>query len=509
MKRRDLLKQGMILSGGLVLPGAAPAVLASGRMRPQAPLGVMSGDVNGDRAMIWSSADRLARMVVEWSEDASFRHRQRIDGPLATPATGLTAKLDLAGLSADRAIFYRVAFQDPEDPRLIGAWTTGRLRTAPARGRSVRFTFAGDEAGQGFGINPDIGGYRIYEAMRGKAPDFFIHQGDQIYADGPLKPEVQLADGGLWRNLMTDAKSRVSQTLDDFRGAYAYNLLDENKRRFLAEVPMHVQWDDHEVRNNWYPGKVLPAGGLSMEELLGNARQALQEYNPIRMSGVGPALYRSFRHGPLLEVFLLDARSARTANRDGGGARLFGPAQVAWLQAALLRSTATWKLIASDIPLSLTVPDLNRDMPKGAVEGLANGLPGPPGGREGELASLLSFLRRQRIRNTVWISADVHYAAAIRYDPARAAFADFDPFWEFVAGPINAGTGTLAGNPLDPTFGPEVEFKAVPDTIVDPSPRSGLQFFGMGEIDAASRTLAVSLHDLDGRELFRKELDAM
>ena len=506
MKRRDLLRNGALLSAGALLPGTAPAVIASDRHRPTAPFGVMSGDLSGDRAMIWSSADRPARMIVEWSNDAAFRNVRRIEGPLATPVSGLTAKLDLAGLPTDRQVFYRVAFCDPDDPRGIGDWTNGQFRTAPAAGKPVRFTFAGDESGQGFGINPEFGGYRIYEAMRRKAPDFFIHQGDQIYADGPLKAEVPLAGGGVWPNLLTDAKSRVAETLDDFRGHFAYNLLDENKRRFLAQVPMYVQWDDHEVRNNWFPGKHL-ASGTDMRPLIANARQAVREYNPIRLSPQAPGIYRSFRHGPLLEVFLLDARSARTANQGGGGARLFGPAQIAWLQRSLLRSTATWKVIASDIPLSLTVPDLNKAMPDGSIEGLADGKSDTPGGREQELAGLLSFLRRHRVRNTVWISADVHYACALHYDPARAHFGDFNPFWEFVAGPINAGTGVLSSNPLDMTFGPQVLFAAVPHPIVDRSPRAGLQFFGMGEIEPRTGVLTVSIVDLNGQELFRKELE--
>ena len=50
------------------------------------------------------------------------------------------------------------------------------------------------------------------------------------------------------------------------------------------------------------------------------------------------------------------------------------------------------------------------------------------------------FIKRAGVRNTVWITADVHYTAAHYYDPNKAAFQDFEPFWEFVSGPIHAGT---------------------------------------------------------------------
>jgi phosphodiesterase/alkaline phosphatase D-like protein len=65
-------------------------------------------------------------------------------------------------------------------------------------------------------------------------------------------------------------------------------------------------------------------------------------------------------------------------------------------------------------------------------------LPGQRG-RELEIADLLAFIRREGIRNIVWLTADVHYCAAHHYSPERAAFKEFDPFWEFVAGPLHAG----------------------------------------------------------------------
>ena len=75
------------------------------------------------------------------------------------------------------------------------------------------------------------------------------------------------------------------------------------------------------------------------------------------------------------------------------------------------------------------------------------------------------------------VTADVHYAAAHYYDPKQAAVGDFDPFWEFVAGPLNAGT--FGPNPLDATFGPEVRFLGIPPGMKPNRPPSdGFQFFG-------------------------------
>ena len=71
----------------------------------------------------------------------------------------------------------------------------GRFRTAPAERRSISFVWSGDTAGQGWGIDESRGGMKIYETMRKQRPDFFIHSGDTIYADGPIDAEKKLPDG--------------------------------------------------------------------------------------------------------------------------------------------------------------------------------------------------------------------------------------------------------------------------------------------------------------------------
>ena len=54
----------------------------------------------------------------------------------------------------------------------------------------------------------------------------------------------------------------------------------------------------------------------------------------------------------------------------------------------------------------------------------------------------------------------MHYTAAHYYDPNKAAFQDFDPFWEFVSGPIHAGS--FGPNELDKTFGPQIVYQKAP-----------------------------------------------
>ncbi|KQR12531.1 MULTISPECIES: alkaline phosphatase D family protein [Xanthomonas] len=503
------------LGAGLLLPAAggwSARSLAAPSGRPIITDGVQSGDVRDGRALLWSRADRPARMRVEWDTRPSLRQARRVEGGMAVPAHDFTARLDLGGLPCDQDIFYRVRFEDA-DSGVLSAPVHGHLRSAPQTRRDVRFVWSGDTVGQGFGINPDIGGMRIYSAMRSRNPDFFLHSGDTIYADSPIPAELTVEDGKRWRNLTTAAKSKVAETLDEFRGNYRYNLLDEHVRRFNAEVPQLWQWDDHETTNNWSPGKQLDARYQVRDigVLATRARKAFLEYAPmrgVRADGNG-RIYRKIGYGPLLDVFVLDMRSYRGANSDNlqptpsAETAFLGAEQLAWLQRELAGSRAQWKVIAADMPIGLQVPDGEDGNGRPRWEAIANGDDGAPRGREQEIAALLRFISRARIRNTVWLTADVHYCAAHYYHPDRAAFQQFEPFWEFVGGPLNAGS--FGPNALDATFGPTVVFQKAPPAP-NTSPLGGYQFFGEVEIDGASGVLTVTLRDLDGTAQFRQPI---
>jgi alkaline phosphatase D len=523
MSRRALLRRSALAGAGLVgfaplrALGQGPAIVTSERARPQVPYGVQTGDLLGDRAILWARADRPARMLVEWATTASFADARSVIGPVALADSDFTAKIDLAGLPRGQQIVYRVRMVDLAGAGLASVPVYGRFRTPPAGRRRVRFLWSADVAGQGWGINPDWGGMKIFATMRRLDPDFFIHSGDTIYADNPIAAEQALSDGGVWRNLTTEAKAKIAETLAEFRGNFAYNLLDDNLRRFNARVPILAQWDDHEVTDNWYPGEDLagdPAKShyrvTSVDLLAARAARAFQEYMPVRWDRTAwPYLYRSFAYGPSLEVFRIDMRSWRGPNTDGrerelnGAARILGAAQLRWLKQALRASRATWKVIAADMPIGLIV--WNDFRTRQGAEAVAQGDAGPPLGRELEIANLLRFIRDREITNVVWLTADVHYTAAHYYDPSRARFREFAPFWEFVSGPLNAGT--FGPGELDATFGPQVIFaKAPPAGQFNLPPSAGLQFFGQVEIDA-DEVMTVTLRDLAGTALFSQTLE--
>ena len=514
--RRSVLRGSLAASAALTLPAAvgaaAPAFALSGR--PKAGWGVQTGDVTADSGLVWVRSDRPARMVVETSATESFRNARRWHGPLLGADSDFTGTTRLRGLPSGEQIHYRVLLADPDDPRRTGEPVTGTFRTAPARRRDgVRFLWSGDLAGQGWGINPDLGGYRIYDAMGKLDPDFFLCSGDNIYADGPIAATAALPDGSTWRNITTEEKAKVAETLAEFRGNFRYNLLDDNLRRFNAQVPSIIQWDDHEVRNNWYPGQTILDSDTrytekSVDTLVGRARRAFSEYFPISTLRPGARdgrVHRVLHQGPLLDVFVLDMRTYRNANSpddqtvDPQG--ILGAEQLEWLKRELSCSRAVWKVIAADMPLGLVVPDATEG--RANIEAVAQGDPGAPLGRELQIAELLRYIKHRRITGTVWLTADVHHTSAQHYQPARAAFTDFEPFWEFVSGPLNAGA--FPASALDGTFGPERVFVKAPEAA-NVSPAGGYQFFGEVDIDGHSGELTVRLREQDGTVLFTKVL---
>ncbi|MEQ7846956.1 alkaline phosphatase D family protein [Nocardioides kribbensis] len=518
--RRAVLRAGALTAGALTTLGATSGVAATSPQVRQAasagglvtrrltlPSGVQSGDVTPRSAVLWARSSGRGRLVAHLR---SGRRRRVVRGPWATDASDLTAKIALDGLAPGREWEAELAFEDEHGRR--GEAQVARFSTPSMRPAATSFVWTGDTCGQGWGINPDLGGLRGYAAMHATRPDLFVHAGDTVYSDGPIAAEVVEPDGQVWRNLVIPEVTKVAETLAEFRGRHRYNLMDDNVRAFYADTPVVAQWDDHETTNNWWPGEVLTDERYTAERrvdvLAARARRAWQEWQPIadprahgRGSGFAEArIYRKVSRGAHLDVFCLDMRTFKDPNTPGleqERTSVLGREQLDWLVREVRRSTATWKVISADLPIGLVVPDGS------AQEGLANRDPGAPLGKEQEIAEVLSAFKRHGVRNTVWITADVHYCAAHHYDPARAGFTDFDPFWEFVAGPI--ASGTFGPNDLDGTFGPEVVFSKVAGTPGE-SPRAGNQFFGHAVIDRAG-LLTMSLRDQSGAVLFSRDLE--
>lgn len=374
----------------------------------------------------------------------------------------------------------------------------GGFITAPASDarRSVRFAFDGDLGGQNV-CRDAAEGYPIFPAIVSLELDFFVALGDMIYADDVCEPV------GRYGNEQIPRITGPAGTLAEFTAHWRYNRADAGLRQLLTQTPYVAVWDDHEVLNDFGPGKDLrpTASGGSSEHLMPIGLEAFLEQNPLLPPGAGRnRLYRTIDWGQLLTLFILDTRQYRSRSEltdtPANGKTLLGAEQLQWLEASLRNSSSTWKIIVSSVPLG--IPTGRAD----ARDGWASG--DGETGYEREVLAILRHMKDIGLRNVVWITTDVHFATVLRYIP----FDDAPDFviHEIVAGPLQAGQ--FPKKELDPTLHPERLFflgATSPQAVQTFAQAREYVNFGLIEIDTDGR-LQASLRDVDGTELYRLQL---
>lgn len=436
--------------------------------------GVASGEISSTSAVIWARANRKAKMLVEVDADPTFSNPDE-KTTVVSEKSDYAAKITLKKLTPDTLYYYRTSFSDRD---AVSESQTGSFRTAPddTTARSVQFVFAGDLGGQRYCRNTTTG-YAIFAAMEALQPDFFVANGDLIYADGDCPAEGPDGPGG-WENIPGDFPSigdasvnwqNPEQVHDVYAKHWQYNLADPAYQSFRRNVPVYAQWDDHEVINDFgAPWLFWPANPYrpGFPNLVTMGKKALFDYNPLPGSGkASDRLYRSFNWGKHADLFLLDARSYRTENyladTPENAKTLLGKKQLAWIKKELASSQATWKIISNDVPLSISTGGnaavLGRDA-------WANGTAADfsaQTGFERELLDLLKFLDDENVKNFVFVTTDVHFTMNIAYQIDANGDGDLLTFHEFVTGPLNAVMGTPPTS-VDPTLNPTILYSEGP-----------------------------------------------
>ena len=424
------------------LPLQSPFVESVSVKADLLPQGFAVGDVTARGALVWVRTEGPATVQIEWAPPSVWETASKMAAAVApvvrTPRlvtsadSDFTAAIPLQGLMPGTRYRYHVLVgpaagsQDGMEPVLAAR---GELTTLPDEKTSAPVTFAwsGDLGGQQrCRVGSD--GYPIFNQMRRQGLDFFLFLGDTIYSDFtcPSPPNEPGADF-------------IATTLAEYRVRHRYQRGALALRRFLETVPVYVVWDDHEVKNDF---------SGPFEAQMPDGRQALREYWPIASPPDDPQrLYRTVRYGADLELFILDGRQYRSKNTDPDGPdkTMLGERQLQWLLEGLRRSTATWKVIATSVPLS--IPKGKGTTGKG-FDGWAGGSDGT--GFERERQVIVDTILDQRIRNVIFLAGDVHYVQANVYDPNGDGVPDFH---EFVAGPLSAVPGrmTLPNPTLKPT----------------------------------------------------------
>lgn len=446
-----------------------------------------SGDITERGAVLWMQVEVAGRYTLEVAEDAAFARVAARPEVTAAKEGGLMAQTTIDTLKPATRYRYRLRGASGVLPR------SGMFTTAPTAQQkaTLKLLFGADLGGQGYGrLRSDVGleidGWPIFRAMAAEKADLFVALGDMLYSDRPITAQAPDHPKGNAFQIPKPGPGYVTN-VEDFRRDWHYHRSDHQYMRFLEVTPMLATWDDHELVNDG--GGPELTQGPSAEELARDpqlaasdpsrprnagkrrqgvfhnpglfqaGRQVMYEYNPIRVlpdpSGMfDRRLYRSFRWGAHAEIIMLDTRSYRdpryrydTADKPK---TMLGVAQKQWLKDVLTKSTATWKIIVSSVPLA-TVGGNERDPQKRIYrDSWARGEADNPYGYMRELTELATFLRERGVRNVLFLSGDHHFTNLYSYDPDGDGTPDF---YEANVGPLRAGPskGRLPEKTLNPT----------------------------------------------------------
>jgi alkaline phosphatase D len=412
--------------------GAVAAARTAGHDAPAITHGVVVGDVTARSAVLWARGDREGTAMVHLS---GGRH-DRVERLRFRAADDYTGQVLLTGLKPETTYRYKVGS------------TRGSFETAPEDDDTerVRLAFGGDVAGQN--VCRDAGeGFPIMDTIRKLRPDVFVGLGDMIYADNACDPV------GRYGNAQVPGGFGPATDLAGFWAHWRYNRADGASQRLLASTSYVGVWDDHEVVNDFGPlsdTRSMPPYTPGVH-LLPIGLEAFIDYTPIAIAANTPKrLYRALRWGKHLELFVLDTRQYRDANSASDSPdrpkTMLGREQLTWLKDRLAASDATWKVIVSSVPMSIPTGF----PPTGGRDGWANF--DQTTGFEEELLDILRFMESEGIENTVWITTDVHFAEAFKYQPFPSN-PDF-VVYELATGPLNAGI--FPSRDFDSTLNPEV-----------------------------------------------------
>jgi phosphodiesterase/alkaline phosphatase D-like protein len=508
--------------GSLLIVGTAGAVPKVGF-----PDGVASGDVTASTAVLWTRVDTPTPIRVEISPRMDFRGRPAFEQTVH-PSTGddLTVNVRAAGLEPATTYFYR--FRHGSAKSAVGTFTTAPSALVPA---PVSFAFAADaDYLQQF---LDGNQFEIFDAIRLESGlDFWIYLGDTVYADSSLRPLAGLP--------------AQAETLDEYRQVYRESRALPALPDLLRSLPTYVTWDDHEIVDDYDGQTVDPAR-------YANGRKAFFEYMPTMEvdllqdpSCAGDPIFRSYRWGSDVEVFVLDERSCRSGDVEAACATspvtvdfaptlpdlpapydfrtqtrsmllsaglpasqvdliiplqaspacleaisdpartVLGPIQKQALKDALLESTAPFKVIVNEYPIFQFFA-----LPYDRWEGYA-----------AERAELLRFIRDNVPGETFFVSSDIH--ASMIAPVAVDAFLDPGPVaMDFVTGSVAAftfeeqlaGIASQLGVPAEVVVAGFHSFLAIGGVECR---NLAVDSFGRVDVDPVEGTARVELKDADG-----------
>lgn len=412
------------MTGAALIPLTAGTSPASAAAEPAFLHGVASGDPLPDGVLLWTRVTPVPEAVpgsglgpvaeVGWTvaRDRAFTSVVATGTATATAASDHTVKVDVRGLQPATDYWFRFTAGGVTSP-------AGRTRTAPAENATAdRLRFGVVSC-----ANWEAGYFSSYRHLAARGDlDAWLHLGDYLYEYGT---GAYAARGTVVR---PRAPAHEIVTPADYRTRHGRYKTDADLQALHAAAPVVAIWDDHEFANDaWSGGAENHTEGAegAWAARVAAAKQAYFEWMPVRASIAGTT-YRRLRFGRLADLSLLDLRSFRSQQASIGSGSVDDPdrtitgrAQLDWLKAGLKTSDTTWRLIGNSVMIS---PVAFGALPGHLLAPLAEllGLPAEGlavnvdqwDGYTDDRRELLAHLRDNGIRNTVFLTGDIHMAWA-------------------------------------------------------------------------------------------------
>jgi alkaline phosphatase D len=433
--------------------------------------GVASGDPLPERVILWTRVTPPAGMegdipaTLTLAEDPELRLNARTLAVTAIAERDWTIKHDADGLVPGQTYYYRFSALGFDSP-------VGRTRTANQDGQRLRMAVVSCS-------NYPVGFFNAYRFIGERADlDVVLHLGDYLYEGGGA--------GGVGR---AHEPRREILLLEDYRQRHAQYKADPDLQLAHRQHPWITVWDDHESTNNsrrdsaqnHTEGPIEEGGEGIWQVRKAIAQRAYDEWMPIRLPTPGDPnrIFRSFRFGPLLDLYMLDTRlfdrdDELGINDPGNFApdrRLIGPEQRDWLLSGLSASTATWKFLGQQVmfgqlkvtPLpDVPLPEMLAAFPVPLVLASGEGLtdvylnPDQWDGYQAERLAILDHLADEAIDNTVVLTGDIHTSWVMDLTPDPENLLMYNPLTgegsrgvEFVATSVTStGLEELPAAPL-------------------------------------------------------------
>jgi alkaline phosphatase D len=436
-------------------------------------LGVASGDVTSNSVILWSKTNATARMNIEYSLEPNFGNYTH-DSIYLDNTKDYAGHYKMYNLIPNSTYYYKIWFSDPFNTSVVSQNLSGKFKTAPLNNteESISFAVGGDVGGQGYCKKIDIG-YYLFSVIKGYEPDFFVANGDMIYADNTC-PESGPNNIIGWKNIpglfpsvldYTVDWENVSKVYSVYKEHWDYNKADKHYQNLYSNIPVYSQPDDHEIADNYdgnsefYQETYHNRSGF--KNLVQEGLKAFFNYSPIESFKEEPnRIYRSFNWGVFMDIFLLDSHQYRTTGSVDEtpltNKTILGKSQLEWLKNSIKNSKATWKIILNDVPVTIPHCFADNQSNKSRCDNWATDNKSSSTFTR-ERDDFMSYLDKHNLKNVIFITTDVHYPAIISVDHDFDGDGEALNFYEFTSGPLNARP--IDTEPLDPTINATYVYK--------------------------------------------------